>query len=518
MLHRWIAICGMLCLAFVQQGGAEEGGADQSTPKRTWDSFTRACAKQDYQEASAFLTKKFYKKSAPSWVATRLCVIADQLLTPGVPVLSDDPEGNKRSDGIEEIGKIKGISRGEDTIRLRREQSQQESFSRSEDQRAKYWFVVTPSEETLEQWYQIVLAQWPQKYLPPSFHRVGPLGLAVWQWITLPAALGLLLLVSWIGVRLLRLLLRPLFSKDPAFWSRELITKLSWPVQLIFWSMLSLALLPYLYLGQDSRQHVSSLLNLVALWAGIGVGLQAMSALAEQLRKSTWLRFRPTTVSLIPAGLRLARILLVAVGVLFTLRELRYSITSLIAGFGIGGLAVALAAQKTVEQIFGGVMIGIDQPMRVGDLIRVGELQGTVESIGLRSTRIRTSDRSVITIPNGKLMEMNIENLTLRDKTRLRHIFRMESSTSIEHVRTLLEYTNALLHAHPHIWQSDIQLYLLSIADPSIDIEMIVWVLATETHEVAKVRQEILLDVLNHAEKNGIRWMSGEVRFFKKSG
>lgn len=502
----------------VQQGWADEESADQSTPKKAWDSFGRACAKKDYQEASAFLTKKAYKRSAPYWVATRLCTIADQLLIPSSVPLSDDPEGSKRSDGIEEVGKIKGGSTGEDTIRLRHDQPQQESLlrkdvaTRPEEPRAKYWFVVTPPEETLADWYQLVLAQWPYKYLPPSLHRVGPLGLALWQWIALPVALGLVLLLSWVGVRLLRLALRPFFLKDTSFWNREFVKKLSWPVQWILWALLSLSVIPYLYLGQH-RQNVLSILNLVALWAGIGVAWQAMSALAEQLRKSNWLRFRPTTVSLIPAGLRLGRILLVVIGFLFTLRELHYSVTSLIAGFGIGGLAVALAAQKTVEQIFGGVMIGIDQPMRVGDYIRVGDLQGTVESIGLRSTRIRTSDRSIITIPNGKLMEMNIENLTLRDKTRLRHIFRMDSSTSTEQVRFILEYVSALLHAHPSIWQSDIQVYLQSAADPSIDVEMITWVLSTETHEVAKVRQEILLDVLLHAEKNGIRWFPADVRF-----
>ena len=90
--------------------------------------------------------------------------------------------------------------------------------------------------------------------------------------------------------------------------------------------------------------------------------------------------------------------------------------TAVVAGIGVGGIAVALAAQKTLENLIGGITIVSDQPIRVGDFCRVGEYQGTVQAVGLRSTRIRTLGRTVVSIPNGQLAVMNIENFSLRDK------------------------------------------------------------------------------------------------------
>ena len=95
------------------------------------------------------------------------------------------------------------------------------------------------------------------------------------------------------------------------------------------------------------------------------------------------------------------------------------NLSAALAGLGIGGIAVALAAQKTIENLFGGISILTDRVMRVGDLCRVGETVGTVEDIGLRSTRIRTYERGLISVPNGSLATANVENLSARDKMRI---------------------------------------------------------------------------------------------------
>lgn len=95
------------------------------------------------------------------------------------------------------------------------------------------------------------------------------------------------------------------------------------------------------------------------------------------------------------------------------LSELGYAVTSLVAGLGIGGVAVALGAQKTLENLFGAFSIGADQPFLQGDVVRVGDLTGTAELVGLRSTR--TEERTLVTIPDGKLADMQIESFALRD-------------------------------------------------------------------------------------------------------
>jgi len=141
-------------------------------------------------------------------------------------------------------------------------------------------------------------------------------------------------------------------------------------------------------------------------------------------------------------------------GVVAVLSELGYPVASLIAGLGIGGLALALAlaAQKTVENLFGAFSIGVDQPFQEGDFVRIEDFVGTVESVGLRSTRIRTLDRTLIIMPNGKLADMRIETFSVRDRMRLSCVIGLVYSTTETQMRQVLTGLEARLRAHPKIW------------------------------------------------------------------
>ena len=117
-----------------------------------------------------------------------------------------------------------------------------------------------------------------------------------------------------------------------------------------------------------------------------------------------------------PTLRRVAQALIVAVAAITLLDALGFNVTALVAGLGVGGLAVAPAAQKRIENLIGGVTLYADQPARVGDLCRFGDILGTVESIGLRSTRIRTFDRSVVSVPNAEFANLHLDNLSRRDR------------------------------------------------------------------------------------------------------
>src|SRR4030095_9051053 len=146
-------------------------------------------------------------------------------------------------------------------------------------------------------------------------------------------------------------------------------------------------------------------------WAAISMVEAVRLALAEEASA------RPERRALLGIGGRMLKMVVarLAGGVGVVMAELGFSVTSLLAGIGVGGLGLALAAQKTVENVFGAFSLGVDQPFREGDTITVDEVVGTVESIGLRSTRLRTLDRTIVAIPNGKLAEMKTETLTARD-------------------------------------------------------------------------------------------------------
>src|SRR5439155_15469733 len=126
------------------------------------------------------------------------------------------------------------------------------------------------------------------------------------------------------------------------------------------------------------------------------------------LERRSWAIDRPSSRSVLSIGGRLAKVSVLVIAGIVALAQLGVSVASLIAGLGIGGLAVALAAQKTLENLFGAFTIGVDQPFREGDYIKFGDVAGTVEAVGLRSTRLRTLDRTIVTVPNGRLAEMQV--------------------------------------------------------------------------------------------------------------
>src|SRR5436853_176324 len=117
-------------------------------------------------------------------------------------------------------------------------------------------------------------------------------------------------------------------------------------------------------------------------------------------------------------GSRVAKAIVFAMTIIAVISALGYPVASLIAGLGIGGLALALAAQKTVENLFGAFAIGFDQPIREGDFVQIDGIKGSVEAIGLRSPRVRTADRTVVCFPNGRLAETRTENYAARDRFR----------------------------------------------------------------------------------------------------
>jgi MscS family membrane protein len=182
--------------------------------------------------------------------------------------------------------------------------------------------------------------------------------------------------------------------------------------------------------------------------------------------------------------------------------ELGYPVASLIAGLGIGGLALALASQKTVENLFGAFSIGVDQPFREGDFVKVEDFfMGTVEAIGLRSTRVRTPDRTLITVPNGKLAEMRIETFAVRDRIRLACTLGLVYGTTANQMRLVVAGLEQTLREHPKIWHEDITVRFKELTASSLDIEINAWFTTADYAEFQTIRQDILLQFMEVVEK-----------------
>lgn len=260
-----------------------------------------------------------------------------------------------------------------------------------------------------------------------------------------------------------------------ADWDDRLAARLGGPLSLLITLQLLRLSLRYFPVAASSAapaRDVIDVLSVVAVMWGVFRGIDIVRATLE-LR--AWAVERPASRSLLALGGCFAKVAALVMGALVALSQLGVSIASLIAGLGIGGLVFALAAQKTVENVFGAVSIGIDQPMREGDFVRVYDFVGTVEQIGLRSTRIRTLDRTIITIPNGELASQRIESFTARDRIRLACTIGLEYRTTSSQLREVVEALRRILRSHPQIWPDAVVVRFKELGESSLDIEVMAW-------------------------------------------
>ena len=322
------------------------------------------------------------------------------------------------------------------------------------------------------------------------------------QWLSLAgAAVGSLVLGLLVSA-LVRLVVGRLVRRTATTWDDIALKRLAGPLSaalaLAVLSAVILTLsLPPAFAGNAYRLVRASYFAVFfwTLFRLVDIGF-------HMLGESMWARSGPSR-SLIPLGSRVVKVGVLAIAAVAVLSYLGFPVASLIAGLGIGGLALALAAQKTVENLFGAFSIGVDQPFRVGDTVKVEDFTATVERIGLRSTRFRTLDRSVVTIPNGRLADSRIESLTARDRLRMAMLLGLRYSTTERQVRQVLGGVEDALRSHPKIVADSVSVRLVSLGASSLDIEVVAAFQTEQWAEFLEYRQESLLRFLGVVEGAG---------------
>ncbi|MCW1922711.1 mechanosensitive ion channel family protein [Luteolibacter arcticus] len=194
-------------------------------------------------------------------------------------------------------------------------------------------------------------------------------------------------------------------------------------------------------------------------------------------------------------------------GIVFLLQNLGINVGAILAGLGIGGLALALAGKQTVEDLFAGVTLVVDQPARVGDFCKFGTSAGTIEDIGIRSTRIRTLDRTLLTIPNAKLCELPIENVTVRDRILLKAVLALRYETTPAQMRSILENMRALLEERPDIAPGS-RVRFIEFTESALNLEVFAYVVTRDMNEFLMVREELYLRIMDIISESGSAFAS----------
>lgn len=295
----------------------------------------------------------------------------------------------------------------------------------------------------------------------------------------------------------------PLTSRTSAVWDDRLVESLGPPLTLFMAVLIFATCLILMQVPKGGLDHLAPLLRTGTSFAAVWALWRLTNLSVAWARTRHWANQNASARSLLAIGYNLARSVIISFGILVVLASFGSPVGTVLAGLGIGGLALAFGAQKTIENLFGSIALAVDQPFRVGDWVKVDDLSGAVEDIGVRSTRLRTADRTLVTIPNGKLADQRVESFTARDRLRVATRIGLTYSTTRTQLTNVLSGIDQMLRAHERIAADEPTIAFRQFGDSSLDIEVSAWFHVRAGREYDECRQGMLLGVMEIVEREG---------------
>ncbi len=510
----WIVLCWPFVAAAASSEGAPAAGAAEPTvpaepelselgpavPRGAVREYLDACRAGNYTAAAERLDlgsipEPRRAEEGPE-LARKLKIVLDQKLWVEYETLSADPEGHVEDGlppGVDRVGSIHGPV-GEVAVLLQRVAA---------DDGARVWKIASSTVQRIPALYDAHGYGPLGEVLPAALFEIRFLEIELWQWIGLLLLVVLAFAVSWIATWIVHRTLRAAVQRTRTDLDDRLAELVTSPVRVA----IALALFSAGALTLRLSAPVHDLLSgieqglavVVVTWILMRVVHVTADVASERLRAEG----RNSVVAMMPLGRKTVKAVLGLIAFIALLQNLGFNVTGIIAGLGVGGLAVALAAQKTVENLFGGVTLAVDQPVRVGDFCKFGDTVGTVEDVGLRSTRVRTLDRTLVTVPNAEFSQLQLENYAKRDRIRLFATLGLRYETRPDQLRWLLAEIRKLLAAHPMVHPDPARVRFVGFGACSLDLELFAHVLTRDINEFHKVREDIFLRLMDIVEASG---------------
>ena len=461
----------------------------RDTPQGAVFQFLEACHSGDYSKATYFLDLRQLPASQRSQNGPELARQLEDLLDDtsfDLATLSRDPSGDQ-SDGIStELEHLATFHIDGQTLELQLERVQLKAG-------LLVWLVSAPSVAMIPEAHKIVAETPFERKLPQDLVRFEILATPVWRWIALVLVAAGLWLTTGVFTWLLSKMERPLaaarFLRGPF---RLGVAVAGFRAALDFATPSSL---PRFFI-----ERACGLIFFLALAWGAAM---AIDLLGERWHSHLDPRIHAVSYSVLPLGRQILKLALYMLAFLTVISGWGYNTSAILAGLGVGGLAVALAAQKTIENLFGGISVIGDRPVLVGDVCRFGDRTGTVMHIGLRSTRIRTPDRTIISVPNSQFSSMSLENISGRDKIWFHPTFNLRRDTTSSQLSQVLSSLQKILLDHPKVEVGNLPVRFIGVGAYSLDIEVNAYVTTLDADEFLALQQALLLQMLQAVEAAG---------------
>jgi MscS family membrane protein len=348
------------------------------------------------------------------------------------------------------------------------------------------------------------ISLWFQNLLPQFFSEPLLLNLRPWQmlWLSVLVFSGLFLgflMHSVIGARIRKAIQNRGHKMDAALYARVRIPTILLSTGLmLLWGVsdLQLTIKPSLFLYYCAKGMIS--LSVVMLSLRL---IDVFGRILEEKAAETEGRMDD---QLVPVAIRVAKLFAALVGLIFVLQNIGVNVSALIASLGVGGIAIALAAKDTLANVFGSITIFTDRPFQVGDVVSIDGVVGSVEDVGLRSTRIRTPSNSLLSIPNATVANSKIDNLGARDFRRTKVILGLTYGTSTKDINAFVEGVRAILEATEEVKKDNYEVHFVEFGPSSLDIITSFYLKVEGWHHEMVVRSKINMEIIRLSEKLGV--------------
>lgn len=473
---------------------------DRRNPRGTVNGFIQAMADQNYIRASRYLNLKRSWRSTRQ--RTRIVTNFQKLLDTGgdmvaSSLISNKPAGRTDDDLTPNLDMVGTLETERSKITLFVENTGGDTA-----ENPPLWQF---SAETVASISAVNIGETSllDRILPASLkeRRLG--GVPLGHWVAMVVMVVVSYLLSWLFVTLAELIVRAIWKKarTPEKW--VIIQAIGLPVRLYMAVWLFVLASQQVGISIIIRQRFNTITVTIGIVAVLILLWRLTDIIGDYTKNRMTLRKRISAISVILFIKRMAKIAIVVIGIIALLGAVGFDVTTWLAALGIGGLALALGAQKTVENFVGSVSLIADQTIRVGDFCKVGDISGTVESIGMRSTTLRTTARTIVTIPNGLFAGSNVENYAHRDRFLFNPTFEFRMETSPDQLRYLLVEIRSILYAHPQVNNEPAKVRFTGFSASGHKIEAFAYIEAPNLDTSQEIQEDILLRILEVVAKSG---------------
>ncbi len=473
----------------------------RDTPYGTAFGFLEAAQSGNYAIAAQYLQMSPARRQTEGEaLAQKLKLVMDSAFAGSLKHVSTQPEGTPQEGVPQNQQQLGTMSSGDVEAKL-------ELVRVTDPSAGKIWLIASDTLTKVPELYDQVEARQVESWLPRWVVKHEFAGMALWQWFALILLIPIAAVVGWLLLVVLQIPLR--------WWARrhgqpELVQwrSVSAPAWLLAGTLIHRILAGYLGMPLLQRHYYVQVTAVAVIIGANWILWRVIRWFLHRVRSRALARGHGGTGSLMLLGERIVKALVFVMAIFSILGILGFNMSTALAGLGIGGLAIGFGAQQTIANLFGGVSVLGDEVIRVGDVCRFGDRTGTVEDIGLRSTRVRTEERTLLAIPNGTVATINVENLSRRDKILFKTVLGLHSDTSANHVRYVVSEIRGVLESHPKVESKTVRVRLTELASSSLNVELLSYVLTQDFNEFAAVREDLLLRIMKFVEDSGTNMAS----------